>query len=386
MSLHPVWGHEAEREALGNAASEKILPAALLLHGSRGIGKQRIAHWLAQLMVCETPRREPCGVCPSCRMALSFEHPDIHYYLPLPRPKGASGDRLTDALEEARLTELDELRTTPLRPSHRDEVRGIYLGAVRSIRSRAHKRPAISHGPIFIIGEAELLVPQEASPEAANALLKLLEEPPATTQFILTSSEPGRLLPTVRSRTVPLRLTPLDLTDITAFLEQEAGVEASLAEWAGRLGQGSPGRALGFLPTGEEEGPLEQLRLRAFDIVSTAIATDSSRTYSLALEFSPAGARGLIDLFGFVEEWLRDLAALAAGAPRALLNQDRLSELEEWLSASQIEAFNITSAFGAVDRARELARRNVNPQLIVSGLVGNLREILQGHSPRGVIA
>ena len=89
---------------------------------------------------------------------------------------------------------------------------------------------------------------------------------------------------------------------------------------------------------------------------------------------------------GFVEEWLRDLAALAAGAPRALLNQDRLSELEEWLSASQIEAFNITSAFGAVDRARELARKNVNPQLIVSGLVGNLREILQGHSPRGVMA
>ena len=155
MSLHPVWGHEAEREALSSAAAEEILPAALLFHGSHGIGKQRVAHWLAQLIVCEAPLRdEPCGACPPCRMALSFEHPDIHYYLPLPRPKGASGDRLTEALEEARLTELEDLRTTPLRPSHRDEVRGIYLGAVRNIRSQAHKRPAMSRGPIFIIGEA----------------------------------------------------------------------------------------------------------------------------------------------------------------------------------------------------------------------------------------
>ena len=386
MSLHPVWGHEAEREALSSAAAEEILPAALLFHGSHGIGKQRVAHWLAQLIVCEAPLRdEPCGACPPCRMALSFEHPDIHYYLPLPRPKGASGDRLTEALEEARLTELEDLRTTPLRPSHRDEVRGIYLGAVRNIRSQAHKRPAMSRGPIFIIGEAELLVPQEASPEAANALLKLLEEPPGQAKFILTSSQPERLLPTIRSRAVPLRLTPLNLGDITAFLEQDAGVEPSQADWAGRLGQGSPGRALGFLPAGEEKGPLEKLRLRAFDIVATAMSTDSSATYSLALGFPPAGARGLIDLFGFVEEWLRDLAALTAGAPKALLNHDRLSELEEWLSTSQIKAFHVTSAFGSVDQARELARRNVNPQLIISSLVGNLRKALRGHSQRGVI-
>src|SRR5688500_7905764 len=71
---------------------------------------------------------------------------------------------------------------------------------------RAYTRPAMSAEQVFIVGDADALVVQEASQEAANALLKLLEEPPGGTRFILTSSEPGRLLPTVRSRSVPLHV------------------------------------------------------------------------------------------------------------------------------------------------------------------------------------
>jgi DNA polymerase III subunit delta' len=317
-------------------------------------------------------------------MAMSLEHPDVHWYFPLARPKGVSGDRLVDALEDARREELADIRGHSLRASHHDEVRGLYLGAVKNIRSQAHKRPVMARGQVFIIGEAELLVPQESSPEAANALLKLLEEPPGSARFLLTSSEPGRLLPTIQSRTVPLHLTSLSTEEVTAFLEREADVKPDLASWAAKLGQGAPGRALGFLPDGDEPGPLETLRRRALDVVKAAASPRASAGYALALSFPPAGARSLTDLFSFVEEWLRDLAAVATDA--SALNPDAVELLEPCLEREGLAALDVARAFDSVERARQLALANVNPQLVVSGLVRDLRAALAESSAAGAVA
>jgi len=376
LSLLPVVGHERAREALSGAHAAGRLPAALLLHGPRGIGKQRLALWLGQLLVCARPAEEPCGACPPCRMALSIEHPDLHWYFPLPRPKGATGDKLVDALEAARLEEIAEIRAEPLRPSWSDEVRGLYLGTVKSIRERAYRRPVMAAGPVFIVGDAEALVPQESSPEAANALLKLLEEPPGKARFILTSSEPGRLLPTIQSRTVPFHLTGLDTSTVADFLRQRRSVDAETSAWAAGLGQGSIGRALGFLPDGDDRGPLEVLRRRAYEIVAAATSAGTGEAYALALGFPPAGARGLVDLFAFVEEWLRDLAAVAAGADASVLFEDAGPVLARRAQEVGVAAFDVAGAFASVERARELAYGNVNPQLVVSGLVRDLRGAL----------
>ena len=321
--LHPVVGHEGLRSTLTRAHFAAGLPGALLIHGLRGVGKQRLALWLAQLQVCEEPSREgPCGACNSCLMALSLQHPDIHYYFPLPRPKGVAGDRLADALESARIDALDELRTHPVRASEADELRGLYLGLMRGLRRRAHLRPTLATCQVFIIADAEYLVPQEARPEAANALLKLLEEPPPHARFILTSSEPGRLLPTIRSRSVPLHLSPLPVEMVARFIESE-GAEPELASWAAHLGMGSIGRALGFLPAEEKAGPLEAMRQRALGIMEAALAPGRGASYAQAVSFSASGARSLVELFSFVEEWLRDVAAVAAGAEHQVLNRLR---------------------------------------------------------------
>ncbi len=378
MTMHALVGHEDARASVATAHQRDLLPAALLLHGGRGIGKQRMALWLAQLLVCQKPGDEPCSTCAPCRMVLGLEHPDVHWYFPLPRPKGAAGDKLVEALEQARFEEIADIREGALRPSHSEEVRGLYLGTVKSIRARAHKRPVMARGPIFIIGEAELLVPQESSPEAANALLKLLEEPPGGGRFILTSNEPGRLLPTIRSRTVPLHLGPLSTETVQDFLEHHAGVAPDKAEWAARLSQGSPGRALGFLPDTDERGPLDALRRRAYELVTASLAAGTAKGYGVALGFPPAGARGLVDLFDFVEEWLRDLAAVASGAKDAVLNHDAVAELERRVRDSGIAPFAAADAFASVERARELAWANVNPQLVIGGLIRDLSGALRG--------
>src|SRR5437762_8478225 len=108
--------------------------------------------------------------------------------------------------------------------------------------------PAIGARKVFIIGGAERMVPQEGADRAANAFLKLLEEPPADTTIIITSSEPGALLPTVRSRVSPIRVAALSDADVKLFLADPA-VKAFLdddnsLEDRVRIAAGAPGRLL----------------------------------------------------------------------------------------------------------------------------------------------
>ncbi|MEQ1856032.1 MAG: hypothetical protein ABL963_06165 [Longimicrobiales bacterium] len=376
VTLHAIRGHEGARSALTRAHARGVLPAALLFHGPRGIGKQRLALWLAQLLVCERPEQGPCGGCAPCRMAGSLEHPDVHWFFPLPRPKNAAGDKLVDALEEARMEELAALRENPLRVPQSDEVRGLYVGTVRSIRAKAYKRPVMAPGQVFIIGDAEMLVPQEASPEAANALLKMLEEPPGDCRFILTTSESGHLPATIPSRTVPLHLAPLPTAEVEAFLVDVAGIEAKPAAWAAGLSQGSIGRALRFLPQDDDTETLETRRRRALEIVVAAVGARASVGHALAMSYPPAQARTLVELFAFVEEWLRDLAAVTAGARAAVINGDSLAELDKLAAKGELTPWQLASAFGHVDSARDLALANVNPQLVIGSLIRNLRQSL----------
>src|SRR5262245_29810530 len=109
MSLPPLIGHEGVKTRLAGAHASGKLPQALLLTGPRGVGKQRLALWLAQLIQCDAAGQEPCGQCRSCRLVQSLQHPDVHWFVPVELSKrsgSASGDAdkqvelVADALAE----------------------------------------------------------------------------------------------------------------------------------------------------------------------------------------------------------------------------------------------------------------------------------------------
>ncbi|NNK64985.1 MAG: hypothetical protein HKO98_17415 [Gemmatimonadetes bacterium] len=384
MSLHPVQGHEALRRTFAASLGQDSLPSALLLHGPEGVGKQRLALWIAQVELCEDRRAEgPCDRCRSCRLALRLEHPDVHWYFPLPRPRGASSpEKMADALEAARFARLAEIREASLQPSRPTEPTGIYLAAARALRRRAQSRPSMADRQIFIIGDAETLVPQEASPEAANALLKLLEEPPNDTRFVLSSSQPGSLLDTIRSRTVPVLVPPLTEREVVDFLVAR-GVAADAVEAAARLSGGAIGRALGYLPLDDGgEGALEAERRAAFTLLRAALAPRMGTVFAEALNQKVSGARALLGLLASLEVWLRDLAAIATGVPDRAVNQDGVP----WLSRKARERGwppeAVARCLARVDEAAVHARGNVNPQLLIAGLLTDLRRILESSTPR----
>jgi DNA polymerase-3 subunit delta' len=249
------------------------------------------------------------------------------------------------------------------------------------LRRQAQRRPSSGDRQVFLIGEAEALAPQGSSSEAANALLKLLEEPPASTVLILTSSEPGRLLPTIRSRTTQLHLPPLPRSEVVDFLIEVAEVEEGEATRVGAISHGAIGRALGFLRDGEDLGPLEETRRGAFRLLSAALAPTPGPAFQEAASFKPVGARGLFELLDFLEEWLRDLAEAASRAHHDGGSEAEPEAFKDLLARWKFHPAKVAGGVQKIDTAREMAAGNVNPQLVIFGLLQDLREELVGSIP-----
>ena len=363
MSLPPLVGHGDLRRRLAEAADAGRLPQSLLFHGPEGVGKQRLALWLGRRLLCG---RGGCGECRSCRLADRLEHPDLHWFFPLSRPTGTSSrEKLREKLEEARMEALEERRSEPLAVRDPDGATGIYLAAVEEMRAKAVRRPAMGRSSVFVVGDAEAMVPQAASQQAANAFLKLLEEPPDDTWVILTSSRRGALLPTVRSRVLSMRVAPLDREQVASFLVEEAGAEPPAAEAAARRSQGSIGRALREL-SDEEEGHRE----RAEAFLEAALSREPADRWELAARISPSGARGgFSDTLAAVSELLRDLAAVALQQGERSFQPERARRLAR---DRRLTVHGLSRALDRVEEARAEAAGNVNPQALTATLLHDM--------------
>jgi DNA polymerase III subunit delta' len=381
MHLPPVYGHEEVRRKLLAALRGGNLPQSLLLHGPAGVGKERLALWLAQLILCLTPDADggACGRCQSCRFVERLEHPDVHWFFPLPRPDAATPEKLREKLEEARFAELAERRADPFHVPAFDKAPAYFMGMVQNLQRLASVRPAMGDRKVFVVGDAELMVPQESSPEAANAFLKLLEEPPADTTLILTSSNPGALLPTIRSRVLPVRLMRLATGEVAAFLEREKGMKPAEAERLAGLSEGAIGRALRLLPTSGGAGVLQRQRETARGLLLAATAQSDAQRLAAANAIAPSGARGEFTAgLEALSQWLRDLMAVAAGAPEQVAYTDDAALLASLVKKSRVAPEGVASAILRVQEARDLAAGNVNPQLILADLLRGLRMDLVG--------
>jgi DNA polymerase-3 subunit delta' len=379
MALPPVYGHGEVREKLVKALRTGNLPQSILFHGPSGIGKERMGLWMAQQLLCERPREDggACGECISCRALGRLEHPDVHWFFPLPRPDAATPEKLRDKLEEARGAELAARRADPFHVPAYEKAPAYFLGTIQNLQRLAGVRPAVGSRKVFVVGDAELMVPQESSQEAANAFLKLLEEPPADTTLVLTSSNPGALLPTIRSRVLPVRLLRLAPAEVAAFLERERGMKPADAESLAALSEGAIGRALRLLPSSGGEGVLRKQRETARGLLLAATAQSAAERFAAANGVAPAGARGEFTAgLEALSLWLRDLMVVAAGAPEQVAYTDDTALLQTIARKPGVSAEGVASAILRVQEAQEMASGNVNPQLILASLLRDMRRDL----------
>jgi DNA polymerase-3 subunit delta' len=368
VPLVPLYGHAALRARLLDAHARGALPASLLLHGPRGVGKQRLALWLGQAMLCggppaDRPDGAPCGRCQHCRYADGLHHPDLAWFFPRPRLKDtdADADDVRADYAEARAERAE--RHGLYAPA--GGLDGLFVPTVRAIVQQAAVSPAMARRKVFVVGDAERMAPQEGADQAANAFLKLLEEPPADTALVLTSSEPGALLPTIRSRVVSVRVPPLPPADVRAFLA-DPFVQGALGKGGGdddaaRAPGGAPGALLGASERGAAAAEAERL-LRA------VLEGDRADRLRAAFVQGASKARGAYsDVLDALTVRLHALARDGA-APRSAGDAE---------PRDARRALGAARAVDAVERAKARAYGNVNPQLVTAALVRELAAALR---------
>jgi DNA polymerase-3 subunit delta' len=316
---------------------------------------------MAQLLLCERAASEaltePCGQCQQCRYAERGVHPDVHWFFP--RPRSEKGDPSPDEVK-ADLAEAIAERLTPdglWGPSLGSE--GLHIATMRALVHQASVRPAMAARAVFVVGDAERMVSQEGADQAANTFLKLLEEPPPTATLILTTSEPGALLPTIRSRVVTIRVPPLAASEMHEFLNDDA-VQRRLGQVTRDEALGRAAGAPGALLSGDSTTASFAAARRMLDaVLLPANPAGTAERIKVAAKHGVAGARGAYS------DMLDALTVLLHARAKQLAT-----------AGHEADARRTSAALVDVENSKLRAQGNVSPQLLSAALIDSLHRTL----------
>ena len=234
MLFKDIIGQEATKRQLRQSVREGRIPHAQLLTGISGIGKLQLALAYAQYLNCPNRTEEDsCGVCPTCLQFERLQHPDLHFVFPI-----VGSDETCDAFLEPWRTILLDKHYFDLEDWHNaigmeTKQSMIYEKESGEIIRKLSLKPYGNGYKVMIIWQ-----PEKMNITTANKLLKLLEEPPEKTVFLLVSEHPEMLLATIRSRVQTIRVPRLETETITQALVDE-GIEWTKAYDIARIANGS---------------------------------------------------------------------------------------------------------------------------------------------------
>jgi DNA polymerase-3 subunit delta' len=345
LRLSEIVGNQRPRDLLARALAGNRLSPALLFHGPEGIGKLTTGRAVAARLNCERPAAgDACGLCGPCTKIAAWSHPDVKVL-----------ESEADAARSGRPVFFPDSQA-PGRVAARRAER-LLIGQVRSMLREIDFRPFEGNRRVVLIRHLE----SDPSLGCANTLLKALEEPPAATLFLLTSSRPERLPSTIRSRCQTLAFQPASRGDVAAFLERQ-GVPPQEATLRAALSGGCPGIALNL----DADGGLRQ-RDAVLEALATAGEGDPVRTLAAADELLPP-PQELPGLLACLASVTRDLMVMTDDhGGDILVNIDRRDELAR-LSAliPQARAAALLDRVSWCERALE---RHVNAGLMLQTLL-----------------
>jgi DNA polymerase-3 subunit delta' len=367
-------GNAGTVESLRAAIAAGRLPHSLILLGPRGAGKFTLALMLTMALECErqpremsaaadgTAGRELAGFCGECRNCTRI----------------AEGAELEARVEEAvaareEMRETDKKDTRVLVQTHPDVLIVppdppqllIKLGQIRTMIGRAQYQPAEAPKTVFVVTSAAFMK------EAANSLLKLLEEPPEYVHLMLLAENLGELLPTIRSRCAVAHLGALPVEEIAALLaKRRPELNKNERELTARLSEGAAGRAMGFNLTEYAAG-----RADALTVLQNAERTGDHTSLFKMTETYRSGAEGQVKttvLLRALSSLLEDMLLLQSGAGDRVRNVDKRADLQRLADTFSFEW--IEAAVRGMDSVQSGMRRNLLRSLSLDALAAELEE------------
>lgn len=333
-------GNESVKKILRHLLSVRRVPNALLLAGADGVGKKQFAFELAKSFVCQNPQNgEACDRCAACLRADKFNFPK-------------SDDR--DEFKKVIFSEHPDIgQVIPF-------GKNILVDAIRHLETEANFRPYQASNRFFIIDEADKM-----NESASNALLKTLEEPPATAYIFLVSARPDALLPTIRSRCQTLRFAPVDAGEIEKFLTRTKQIAPADARILAKLSSGEVGRALQL----DVEKFKERRKTMLAVLEGILIKPNRGELLRIAEEIADAKNKDFYeDNLEILQTLIHDVWILSNNADaKILINVDLADNLNKF--AANTDSRRLANWLAEIETTRGNLAFNINKKIATDALL-----------------
>lgn len=375
LTFGDVAGQAVARRHLIGLMQADRLPHALMLCGPQGAGKMALALALGRSLLCHCPTAEgePCGTCPGCRMTAAWAHPDLHFSFPVIKKKSTDMPLSDDYITQWREMLSDGPYFTQAqwlsRLDGEKEQMQHFVGEADALQQKLSLRSSQGGRRVVV-----MWLPERMGEATANKLLKLIEEPPSQTHFLLVSDQPDQVLGTIQSRTQRLSIPPLAEGEIAETLVQKHGTEAAEAARIGHLAQGSMTRALALLQ-GEEGPDAEWLELFK-QLMRTAYGRQIKQMRAWADTATALGRERQKSLLQYCQRMVRESFILNFRQPQRL----NYLSVDEQVFLSRFAPFvherNVIGITNLLADAERDIEQNVNARMVMTDVVMRLTVLL----------
>lgn len=380
MRFAEVVGHSGIKSKFNELIAAKRLPHAMMLLGNEGSGGLAMALAIAQNVVCEKrnnnasndggmfgdslPKVEladACGECSACQKAAKLIHPDIYFSFPVYPKKSGSPALSNDFIQEWRKAVVDnpyQNITEWLQTIEAENKLGnISVHECHEIIRRVNMKPYEASFKIQIIWLAEYLK------ETGNALLKVIEEPPADTLFIFVVEQAEQMLGTILSRTQITKLPPISDKDLTGFLEQNYSLETGQANRIAKISEGNLNRAMLYAlgESNEYESLLQEWFSTSVRLMGNYASDASVKIQDLSEKFAQLGRENQKAFIQYGLWFIRELLLLNQG-----LNSEKLDAKEQEYAARMNRMLHLEKIYQMQKTLSNLhyhIERNANPKV-----------------------
>ena len=323
-------GNQNVKEKLSHLLRNGRLPNSILFTGPDGVGKKEFAFALARAIVCTDDSEVACGKCSACLRVTVFDAP------------------ASEKKDDYKKVFFDRHADVGLVVQFN---RTVLVDAIRALEKEAHFQPYEAKVRVFIINNADKM-----NDEASNALLKTLEEPPATTFLILVTSRADALLSTIRSRCQTIRFAPVAEKEIEELLMEQRNFKPADAKLAARIANGSVGNALTI-----DIDDYRSRRTFQMSVIEKAFVNpDRSALLRSAEQMNDAKNKELFEEnLAILESLIRDIWLLKNGTSQDMIkNFDEGEKLND--IAGQVESKQLDHALAEIESLRQSFQVNIN--------------------------
>jgi len=378
MSWNNILGQNRVKSILQNIIANKRLPNAFLFYGNEGVGKDAVAIELAKILNCSKLNNKEnllpsevkaCDECINCVKFNQLQHPNFKIVFALPRGKNES-DNDSSPIDKLSSSEIEEIKSELEQKSknhyHRINITGareIRIISIREIKKISSLTITEGFYKVFLISNAD-----ELNNEASNSFLKILEEPPERTIFILTTSRKENLLPTIVSRCQDIFFDDLSPEDIEIGLKKFYNLEDKKAKLFSQLSGGNFSRAIKLT-----DDSFIEMRNNVVTFLRVILSNKFKNIFEEIDKLLENKDKVVIQIFlSMILLWIRDLLLIKENLKEKILNIDQTEALESF--NNKLPNADLYSSIDSLEEAIRLIDQNVNLQIIFYNLIIQLRK------------